>query len=114
MDPSDLLKNKSNLEDLAKERIESLNVERKITAEYEKQAKGIEQLIGIYKNSQRGFFDNIAKEIKLKKDVRNLENDINDASEKANTTKDSALRAELKNTIGGMKQRTHLKTGTAL
>jgi hypothetical protein len=99
------LKLRATEEELFRSGVDFFNLQEKINVQLEKEGDSIQRLIGGYKSIQMNMITRFKREYQLKKDIRNLDEEMGDVVKKIATMKEGALKDEMKLSFQGMVQR---------
>jgi hypothetical protein len=94
----------SEIQQVAKESIEVLNVQRQLEESLNNQNDSFNRMLGFSKTLKTSIFHRLSREIQLNKEVRNIEKQLQDQRKHTATMTDEAKRAESKLVEEGLAQ----------
>ncbi len=94
----------SDIRDLAKESMEVLDVQRKLEQSLNNQNDSLSKMLGFTQTLKTSVFQRFAREVKLGKDLKNIEQQLQDQKKHTATLTDEAKRAESKLVEDGLAQ----------
>lgn len=94
----------SDIRDLAKESMEVLDVQRKLEQSLNNQNDSLSKMLGFTQTLKTSVFQRFAREVKVGKDLKNIEQQLQDQKKHTATLTDEAKRAESKLVEDGLAQ----------